>query len=118
MPKEEVSKLIRGYGLPQHNSETLSSLKRLREGLAHICEQGYSYDDEEDEIGLRCIGAPVFDRDRVCIAAISVAGTTAQIHPENLDALAKRVRQVADAISFQMCFVAGTTADRGGRVES
>ena len=110
LPKEEVSKLIRGYGLPQHNSKTLSSAKRLREELAHILEQGYSYDDEEDEIGLRCIGAPIFDRNRVCIAAISIAGTTAQIHPDNLDALARRVRQAADAISFQMGFAAGTTA--------
>ena len=109
LPKEEVSKLIRGYGLPQHNSKTLSSAKRLREELAQIREQGYSYDDEEDEIGLRCIGAPVLDHNGVCIAGISIAGTTAQIHPDNLDVLARRVRKVADTISFQMGFVAGTS---------
>lgn len=107
LPKNEVLDLVRGSGLPQHNSKTISSAKRLGEELAHIRQQGYSYDDEEDELGLRCIGAPVFDRNRVCIAGISIAGTTAQIHPDNLDALARRLRQVADAISFQMGFVAG-----------
>lgn len=110
--REEVSNLIRGYGLPKHNARTLSSSKRLREELAQIREHGYSYDDEEDEVGLRCIGAPVFDRNRVCIAAISVAGTTAHIHPDNLDALARKVRQVADTISFQMGFTAETAGTR------
>ncbi len=102
---EEVASLIRRDGLAQHNSNTLSSVRRLRQELVQIREQGYSYDDEEDEIGLRCIGAPIFDRMRACIAAISVAGTTAQIHPDNLDALARKVRHVAETISFQMGFV-------------
>jgi DNA-binding IclR family transcriptional regulator len=110
LPKDEVLNLIRGSGLSQHNSNTISSAKRLLEELAHIRQQGYSYDDEEDELGIRCIGAPVFDRNRLCIASISIAGTTAQIHPDNLDALARRLRQVADAISFQMGFVAGSKA--------
>lgn len=116
--QEEVANLIRGYGLPQHNSNTLSSARRLREELVQIRERGYSYDDEEDEVGLRCIGAPVFDRNRVCIAAISVAGTTAQIHQNNLDTLAKKVCQVADTISFQMGFLAGLSITRGSRFSS
>jgi len=118
LPQEEVSTLIRGYGLPQHNARTLSSAKRLREELVQIREQGYSYDDEEDEVGLRCIGAPVFDRNRVCIAAISVAGTTAQIHPDNLDALSRKIRQVADTVSFQMGFLADLSITRRNRVSS
>jgi DNA-binding IclR family transcriptional regulator len=118
LPQEEMANLIRGYGLPQHNTRTLSSARRLREELVQIRDQGYAYDDEEDEVGLRCIGAPVFDRNRVCIAAISVAGTTAQIHPDNLDALARKIRRVADTVSFQMGFLSDLSITRTNRVSS
>ena len=42
----------------------------LREGG----ERGYFMDDEECEIGMRCIAAPIFDVDHRVIAAVSLSG--------------------------------------------
>lgn len=110
MPKEEFNKFARGYGLPRHNGNALSTVRQLSEELAEIRKRGYSFDDEEDEIGLRCIGVPVFDRSCECIAAISIAGTTSHIRLDNVETLARKARQTADAISSQMGFVEGSPA--------
>lgn len=99
LPKEEVNEIIEEHGLPRHNDNTLCSRRRLKEELARTVERGFAVDNEEDEIGLRCIGAPVFGVDNRVLASISVAGTTAQITLENLRKLAEEVKQTAVAIS-------------------
>lgn len=104
LPEREVERLIRERGLPCHNENTIASPKRLREELARIRERGYSFDDEEDEIGLRCLGAPIFDHTGRVVASISVAGTIAQITRENMGVLAEAVKRTAAAISQQLGF--------------
>ncbi|MCS6817435.1 MAG: IclR family transcriptional regulator [Blastocatellia bacterium] len=104
LPEEEIERLIRERGLPRHNENTIASPKRLREELARIRAQGYSLDDEEDEVGLRCLGAPIFDHTGRVVASISVAGTIAQITRENMVALAEAVKRTAATISQQLGF--------------
>lgn len=104
LPEDEVERLIRERGLPRHNENTIVSPKRLREELRRIRERGYSLDDEEDEIGLRCLGAPIFDHRGHVVASVSVAGTIAQITGENMAELAEAVKEAAAAISRQLGF--------------
>ncbi len=99
LPESRLDTLLRQRPLPRHNENTIASAKRLKEELAETVRRGYSLDDEEDEIGLRCIGAPVFDHTGAAIAAISVAGTTVQIAPENVQRLARKIKETASAIS-------------------
>jgi DNA-binding IclR family transcriptional regulator len=74
----------------------------LKQEFSRIRELGYTLDDEEDEIGLRCIGAPVFDDSERVVAAISVSGTTAQISMDRVQGLARTVKKTAAAISSQL----------------
>lgn len=99
LPENEADRLIREHGLPRHNENTIASARKLKEKLAEIRQLGYALDDGEDEIGLRCIGAPIFGVDGTVAASISVAGTTAQIRSENLCELARLVKQTAQDIS-------------------
>jgi len=66
---------------------------------------GYALDDEEDEIGIRCIGALIFNYTRKVVTAISVAGTTAQIPDEGLPQLAAIVKDTAAEISSQLDYI-------------
>jgi len=107
LPQEELSRLIGAHGLPRHNENTVASIKKLRENLAQVVRLGYSIDDEEDEIGLRCIGAPVFNHDAVAIAAVSIAGTIEQVTANNLPMLAENVKQTAASISRVLGYCPG-----------
>lgn len=102
MPNDELGHLIKEHGLPRHNENTIASIRKLKEALVQIKEVGYSVDDEEDEVGFRCIGSPLFGDRGQAVAAISIAGSTLQITEQNLHRFAEKVKKTATAISRQM----------------
>ncbi|MGH9160897.1 MAG: IclR family transcriptional regulator [Vicinamibacteraceae bacterium] len=105
LPEAEVDDMIRSRGLLRHNENTIVSPARLKDELLRTRRLGYALDDEEEEIGGRCIGAPVFNWDGSVIAAVSVTGSTRQIDAETCDRLADQVKQAAIAISRQLGYL-------------
>jgi DNA-binding IclR family transcriptional regulator len=102
---EEFDLQFKSKALARHNENTTVSTSKLKRELERVRSLGYSLDDEEDEIGFRCIGAPIFDYTKRVVAAISVAGTTAQIPNENLPHLGTIVKRAADGISLQLGYI-------------
>ena len=99
LPEEQVEALVRRRGLLRHNDNTIASLKRLKQELEQVRKQSYSIDDEEEEIGVRCLGAPILSANKQALAAISIAGTTDQINADSRDALVAEVKAAAGAIA-------------------
>ena len=62
-------------------------------------KKGYSVDDEEEELGVRCVGVPVLNRSGESVAAVSVTGTVSQVRRDRLDELAEIVKQAAAKVS-------------------
>lgn len=72
--EEELDRYIEDAGLLSLTPHTITTKKDLQYELKECQERGYAIDDEECEIGMRCIAVPVYDvMDRVC-AAISISG--------------------------------------------
>jgi DNA-binding IclR family transcriptional regulator len=99
LPEEELTELIRKRPLIRHNDSTIVSLKKLKEDLARVRVLGYAVDDEEEEIGMRCVGCAVLDPDGKTVAAISVTGTTDQVTHENLPVLSAELKTAASALT-------------------
>lgn len=57
---------------PALTPKTLRDKAALRRQLEQIRERGWAVDDEEQEDGIRCFGAPVFDRQGSVAACVSV----------------------------------------------
>ena len=112
LPDEQFERLARERGFVRYNDNTIISRPRLVEEIGRIQKRGYVLEDEEGEIGFRCVGCPIFDREGRVTAAISVAGTTAQITSENALTLSQHVRDAANAISRSIGFQA--EAQSGG----
>lgn len=112
LPQETVSRIIAARGLTRHNENTILCERNLLEELGEVRRLGYAVDDEEEEIGLRCIGAPVFDSEGSIAAAISVAGPTSQIHADNVGAYAAKVKAAAARISESVGFRGHSNAGR------
>lgn len=102
LPEDELALLLARHRFPRRNEFTIVSPRKLKEHLAKIREKGYAVDDQEDEIGLRCVGAPIIDHSGRAVAAISVSGAVAQITDENLETLAAQVKQAALRISREL----------------
>lgn len=81
---------------------SICSEQQLREELQTIKTNGWSFDNEEDILNVRCIAAPVFDASGDVAAAISVVGTSLQIDDANRDELAQKVKLCARLISKEL----------------
>ena len=106
LPPDELEYLLRTKEFARHNSRTIISKNALRRELTLVRQSGYALDNEEDEPGVRCIGAPVFDENGAAVAAISVAGTANQIGMDRVPILARQVMRTAQGISSRMGYVA------------
>ena len=102
-PEAEINSIVRKHGLARHNENTISTSRRLHEELDRVVKMGFALDDEEDELGLRCVGIPIFGSGERPFAAISVSGTTCEIGPERLPQLFQELRQTAMVIHRAVC---------------
>lgn len=82
-------------GLETFTPNTLVDRADLQANLHLIRERGFSYDDEERNLGMRCIAAPVFDINREAVAGISVSGPTSRVCEATLQELANPVLEAA-----------------------
>ena len=89
-------------GLLARTPHTIATPAALEADLAAIRTRGYSVDNEENEIGVRCVGAPVFDFSQTVIAAISLSGPTDRVDRKRSAELGPIVRDAARSISLRM----------------
>ncbi len=75
---------------------TLTDPNLLSAHLRSMATQGYTTDDEEYAVGVRCAAAPLRDGSGRVIAAIGVSGAAARISLDRLAELGAHVREVAD----------------------
>lgn len=94
-----IKRIALEEGLERRTVNTLVDIESLMKALAAIRERGYSIDDEENEIGVRCIGAPIRDSRGTVFAAVSVSGRSERMPLSRLNSLSRLVVETADAIS-------------------
>lgn len=97
--KPELTKLFQNCTLPKHNPNTICSLQSLEVHLGIVRANGFAVDDEEHELGVRCIAAPIFNFLGRPIASICVFGPTDRLPKLNLKSLGSRVAAVATEVS-------------------
>ena len=102
LPEADFDAQIRPTRLSRPNDRTIATMAALKRELERVRQQGYAVCDEEDEIGVRCVGAPILNAFGHAIAAISVAGTTLQVPPGRIPELGTHVREAAGEIGERM----------------
>lgn len=88
--------------LVARTGKTLTDPAQLLRALDEIRAAGYAIDDEESEVGLRCISAPVRDISGKVIAAVGLAGPTQRLSKRDLRSMAPEVIATADAVSLRL----------------
>jgi DNA-binding IclR family transcriptional regulator len=102
LDESELAAIIAAIGLGAYTPNSITDEAGLRAELQRVRDLGYSIEDEEGELGIRCIGAPIFDNRGQVIAAASVCGLVSQIHEQDYARLGAVVRETANAISRAM----------------
>jgi IclR family transcriptional regulator, KDG regulon repressor len=102
LPKSEVETLLRQQGMKKRTPKTISSLPKLLADLERVREQGHAIDDEENSLGARCMGAPIFDSLGAVTASLGVSGTLTQMDSANLPRIMDAIKETARRISRQV----------------
>src|SRR5207302_3715803 len=92
---EDVGAVIRHHGMPRLTERSIVRPSDLFRELAAIRKQGFAVDDEEAEMGLRCVAAVVYNALAEPLAAISVSGLTSRVTDGRLPDIGRVVRDVA-----------------------
>jgi DNA-binding IclR family transcriptional regulator len=98
----EMIESIAAGGLAALTAKTILDVGQLMADLAQVRARGYALDDEENEIGLRAIAAPIRDHTGEVVAAISVAGPIQRMTKKVVLSHAPKVVAAADAISVRL----------------
>lgn len=101
---EQTQAEILSKPLERLTEYTFTDRKALAQHLKAIKENGMGIDDEEIELGLCCIAAPIFDSSGNVIAAISISGPKTRLTEDRLETLSENLQQSTRAISRQMGF--------------
>ena len=93
--EQDVFAIIQRDGMPRLTSKSIVRAGELCKSLHDIQQQGYSVDDEEALIGLRCVSAVVYDDCSEPLAPISVSAKASRVPNDRLPILGKMVQEVA-----------------------
>lgn len=99
---EEYVEEILSNELKSYTPNTITDPERIKDELVKAKVNGYCFDDEEIEMGLRCIAAPIKDHLGQVIAAISVSGPSMRMTDEKLKLLIEPVKKTTLIISRQL----------------
>lgn len=97
--------LVRGViaeGLVARTPNTQVSPKELLAALEAVRTEGYALDDEESEIGMRGVAAPVRDMSGHVVAAVGMGGPTQRLTKKSLRGFIPLVLNTAEAISVRL----------------
>lgn len=99
LPEPEVRALLARRPPTARTSRTLTDPDLLVAHLEVIRERGWSLDDEENETGVRCVGAAVRDHTRRVVGAVSVSQLSSDPAGHPAADLGPRVAAAAGEIS-------------------
>ncbi|WP_353093517.1 IclR family transcriptional regulator [Tissierella praeacuta] len=93
--KAKQEHIINNMELIEYTNKTITDKAKLIEEMDIIRKQGYGLDDEERELGVSCIGAPIFGINDEIIACISISGPKSRFTKENKDKWIKTILEIS-----------------------
>jgi len=103
MTDEELENYLPAKEMKRYTPRTIVDRDELKKHLKVIAEQGYAIDDEEMDVGVKCVGAPIRDYTRRIIGAVSISGPSMRFTDERLEKeLIPLVMRAGEEISHKL----------------
>jgi DNA-binding IclR family transcriptional regulator len=97
-------KSVRSYatrtGLSGHNKNSITELTTLERELSLVRARGFARDNEELELGVRCMAAGIRDDSGRLIAGLSISAPADRLQEEWLEDLMLTVNQISAALGY------------------
>ncbi|MEH6359283.1 MAG: HTH-type transcriptional regulator BhcR [Amylibacter sp.] len=97
---ERITQLFKNNSLEKFTDNTITDTEKLRKEIKKIRKLGFAFDDEEKNLGMRCIAAPILNFFGEAVAGISVSGPTHRMSLDRIEIISKIVKQAATTLSY------------------
>jgi IclR family KDG regulon transcriptional repressor len=105
MTDEELDHYLPTKEMKQYTPNTITDRDEFKAHLIKVSEQGYAMDNEEMDIGVCCVGAPIRDYTRRIIGAVSISGPSMRFSMERMEKeLIPLVKKAGEDISTKLGF--------------
>ena len=96
---------VRAYasrtGLTGHTRNSITDIARLERELAGVRASGFARDDEELELGVRCMAAGIFDDQGKLVAGLSVSAPADRLEESWVDRVTATAAQISAALGYR-----------------
>lgn len=99
LDENEAERILSSKALESFTKYTVTNKEEIKHHLPAIRENGYAVDDEEIELGLKCIAAPIFNYQGNVIASISCAAPKIRLDENRLPKVIEGIKRAAAEIS-------------------
>jgi len=96
---DDIDMILKSSNLKKYTESTITDPIKIRERLHQIQKAGYVFSDEEVDVGVRALSAPIFDPLGKISAGLGIVGPTQRITDNKLDKIKDLVIQYAGEIS-------------------
>ncbi len=103
----ELKEYIEEKGLPAFTEKTITSRKEFLDEIDVVRQRGFAYDNEECEVGVRCVAFPVKDFSGRNVAAISISAPVTRLDADIEKNVIAVLRDVSTRISQEMGWYPG-----------
>ncbi len=96
---DEVAQIWNGTEIKRFTEHSITSLDELLGQLSDIRRLGFALDNEENELGVRCVAASIVDYSGVAVGAFSVSAPTTRMDEDRIRELSGYVLETREKIS-------------------
>ena len=98
-------KAIRAYatrtGLAGHTRNSITELARLERELSLVRARGYARDNEELELGVRCMAAGIHDDSGKLVAGLSISAPADRLQEDWLEDLVQTASRISSTLGYR-----------------
>ena len=88
-------------GLQGHTKNSITSLEALERELSKVRQYGQASDNEELELGVRCMAAGIYDDQNKLVAGLSISAPSGRLEEEWLPKLKETARSISEALGHK-----------------
>jgi len=96
---------VRAYatrtGLSGHTKNSLTQLPALERELSKVRQYGVAHDNEELELGVRCMAAGIYDDQGTLVAGLSISAPAERLEDAWLPKLQATAREISTTLGFR-----------------
>ncbi len=101
----KLETILDTHGLPAETPNTVTDRKTLNEQLDRIRDEGVAFDGEERAEGIRCVAAPILNKEGDLLGAVSVSGPATRLDGDRFETeIPNMVRNTATIIKINVSY--------------